>query len=34
MRGVRAAILCLSAALVLLGCMRAGGSILVGERRF
>jgi len=34
MRGVRAAILCLSAALVLLGCMRAGDSILVGERWF
>jgi hypothetical protein len=34
MRGVRAAILCLSAALVLPGCMRAGDTILVGERRF
>jgi hypothetical protein len=34
MRGVRAGILCLSAALVLLGCMRAGDTILVGERWF
>jgi hypothetical protein len=30
MRGVRAAILCLSAALVLPGCMRASDTILVG----
>jgi hypothetical protein len=34
MRGVRAATVCLFAALVLPGCMRVGDTILVGERWF
>jgi hypothetical protein len=32
MRGVRAAIVCLSAALVLPACLRTGDTTLVGER--